>query len=69
MLLNRDYAVCEICGEPRSKRIHRKCSRILQKRYDPIINQKILAGVREDELKHSMQRGLSVRINGRHKND
>ncbi|WAK45005.1 hypothetical protein Fifi067_00085 [Erwinia phage Fifi067] len=69
MLLNREYAVCEICGEPRSKRVHRKCSRILQRRYDPIQQKKILAGVREDELKRSLQRDLSIRINGRHKDD
>lgn len=64
MLLNREYAVCEICGEPRSKRVHRKCSRILQKRYDKDQQQKILAQVREDELKRTLQRDLSVRING-----
>lgn len=69
MLMSSTFNICEICGEPRNKKIHRKCSRILQKRYDPIRQQKILAQVREDELKSSMQRDLSVRINGRHKDD
>ncbi|AWN06262.1 hypothetical protein [Erwinia phage phiEaP8] len=67
MLLSRSYAICEICGEPRSKRVHRKCSRELQRRYDPVLNAKINAGVRADELKISMQRELSVRIKGRTK--
>lgn len=64
MLLNREYAVCEICGEPRSKKVHRKCSSILQKRYNKDPQQKILAQVRKDELKRTLQRDLSVRING-----
>ncbi|ANJ65142.1 hypothetical protein FROZEN_10 [Erwinia phage vB_EamP_Frozen] len=67
MLLNRNYAVCEICGEPRSKRIHRKCSRILQQRYDAEEWAKILANVRKDELGSTMERSRSVRINGRAK--
>lgn len=67
MLLNPMAGVCEICGELRSKRVHRKCSRELQRRHNPELNAKINAGIRADDLKVSMQRELSVRIRGRTK--
>lgn len=62
MLLNREYAVCEICGEPRSKRVHRKCSRILQKRYNAEEYKKILEQQAKDDLAESVKRHLNARI-------
>ena len=67
MLLNRFDCLCEICGEPRNKRVHSKCSRLLQQRYDPVLSGKINAAVRKDELIVSMRKAMSVRINGRTK--
>lgn len=32
MIMSSTYNICEICAQPRSKKIHSKCSRILQKR-------------------------------------
>lgn len=29
--MSREYHICEICKQPRSKRVHSKCSKILQK--------------------------------------
>ncbi len=48
MIIHPDYRICEICKQPRSKRVHSKCSKILQKRSeDPelqaqreLVNQK-----------------------------
>lgn len=34
MINTTTYNQCEICGQHRSKRIHSKCSRILQRRYN-----------------------------------
>lgn len=65
MLLNRQPCVCEICGEPRSKRIHSKCSRILQKRHNPEEWAKINKAIKEDDFHSSLKRQLRVRINGR----
>lgn len=31
MILNPNYRTCEICGKPRAKGNHNKCSRTLQK--------------------------------------
>ncbi len=67
MLLNPNAHLCEICGEPRSKRVHRKCSRILQQQYDPKMNKRINTAILLDDMKDSMQRELSVRIRGRTK--
>lgn len=30
--MSREYHICEICKQPRSKRVHSKCSKILQKK-------------------------------------
>lgn len=48
MIMHPNYRICEICKEPRSKRVHSKCSKILQQRSkDPalqaerdLVNQK-----------------------------
>lgn len=67
MLLNPMAHKCEICGLPRANGNHRKCSRILQRRYNPELNKRINDGIRVDDLKVSLQRDLSVRIRGRTK--
>ena len=67
MLMSRTFNICEVCGEPRNKRVHSKCSRILQKRSrDPkyIAEREILLrNVRNDDLQHSIKKSLTCRIN------
>ena len=65
MLLSRQPHVCEICGELRSKRVHAKCSKILQQRHNPEEWAKINKLVKQDEFHDSLRRQLRVRINGR----
>ena len=55
MILNPNYRTCEICGKPRAKGNHNKCSRTLQKRR----NEEEQALIRENQRKH--EKYISVR--------
>lgn len=55
MILNPNYHTCEICGKPRAKGNHNKCSRTLQKRR----NEEEQALIRENQRKH--EEYISVR--------
>ena len=67
MLMSSTFNICEICGEPRSKKIHRKCSRILQKRSrEPQVKAEraiMLENERNDALQHSVRKSLTARFN------
>ena len=67
MLVGSNFNVCVICGELRSKRVHKKCSRILKKRsQDPIYmeeQKRIHKNVKKANLLESLDNTLSARIN------
>lgn len=67
MLMSSTFNICEICGEPRNKRIHKKCSRILQKRsrQPEYIAERnlILHNAKCDDLQYSVKKTLTARIN------
>lgn len=67
MLFNPFNTCCEICGEPRGKKVHRKCSRILQKRHNAELAKRINDAAKEYELKNSMDISRRIRITGRDK--
>ena len=67
MLMSRTFNICEVCGEPRNKRVNSKCSRILQKRSrDPkYIAERatLLRNIRDEDLQNSIKKSLTCRIN------
>lgn len=64
MLISSTFNICEHCGLERSKKVHKKCSRILQKKHDPKLWEKINKQVRKEDLAKSMARSLHMRIVG-----
>lgn len=66
MIIHPEYRICEICKQPRSKRVHSKCSKILQQRSkDPLIQAErevINQEAKKDALVHSVTTGRLARI-------
>lgn len=69
MLISSTFNICEICGEPRSKRVHSKCSRILQRRRNNKEYceeyKKITQGAATYDMLASVNKSLSVRLRNR----
>lgn len=66
MINTTSYSQCEVCGKHRSKRIHSKCSRILQQRYnDPVYRSdldRIAKQERYENTLESLRYGVTCRI-------
>lgn len=56
MILNPNYHTCKICGKPRAKGNHNKCSRILQKQRNEAEHMLILENQRKHEEYISVRR-------------
>lgn len=62
MIFNPNYHTCGICGKPRAKGNHRKCSRILQKQRNDAEQALILENQRKHEEYISVRRASLNKI-------
>lgn len=65
MIVTIDFNRCKVCGELKSKRIHRRCSKIMQKQYNEEEAKRITKAQKEYEYKRILSNDLNTRIRNR----
>lgn len=61
MIISSTFNICEICGIERSKRVHSKCSKILQKRAQDPKQQTEYETIRRNARNH--RKSITVQTN------
>lgn len=61
MIISSTFNICEICGIERSKRVHSKCSKILQKRAQDPKQQAEYETIRRNARNH--RKTITVQTN------